>query len=252
MLVNGLKVRLPLLFFLLLLASPSCMVNRHGASAETKPLVKKSVPHDNGWWKAAFVFTWPEDEEPLWHLDLLIAHQVIGPVLRHGENQIGLWRFHRRAVRDDAGHRFSFIFYSSASMAQKIFHAIRANSDLQAMKASGRIIADVYDDTSEVKKPGLKDCSDPNWPEAIRKTWPYFINGVSRTWLELVEYLAQENKLEKEGVSPLEQRLSFYRDINGLVETLWLEEGGHAFLHHLNGVFGYSDVIIYEKRSMSF
>jgi hypothetical protein len=119
------------------------------------------------------------------------------------------------------------------------------------MKASGIILEDVYDDTIEVRNPHIEDMSDSGWAEALRKTWPYFIKGVSETWLDLVVLLAEDRDDPTTAVS-VEQMVSDYKDIDGLVETLWQEEGGHAFLHHLNGIFGYKDVIVHEKRLMTF
>lgn len=34
--------------------------------------------------------------------------------------------------------------------------------------------------------------------------------------------------------------------------ALWQNEGRHAFLHHLNALFGYEPILIIEKRPMRF
>ena len=62
------------------------------------------------WWYVRFRLVWPDEEEPDWSLDALIAHQIVAPVLEQYDDQIQLWRFHRRAARDSSGHQFSFIF----------------------------------------------------------------------------------------------------------------------------------------------
>jgi hypothetical protein len=36
------------------------------------------------------------------------------------------------------------------------------------------------------------------------------------------------------------------------VSDLWQEEGRHAFLHHLNALFGYESLVVYEKKLMTF
>jgi hypothetical protein len=156
-------------------------------------------------------------------------------------------------MRDQTGHQFSFIFYGTASTAEKVFEAIEANSVLKAIKASGTVIAARYDDTTNVKNTAVKDTSDPVWPEALRMTWPYFIMGVSQTWLQTVSLYA-DNAPVPEGKTAVsvEKIMSFYHHIDSAVKTLWREQGGHAFLHHLNGIFGYEDVIVYEKRLMVF
>jgi hypothetical protein len=37
------------------------------------------------------------------------------------DNDIYLWRFYRRAARDEAGHQFSFMFYASSLTAYSIY-----------------------------------------------------------------------------------------------------------------------------------
>jgi hypothetical protein len=45
---------------------------------------------------------------------------------------------------------------------------------------------------------------------------------------------------------------SFYQKIDQKLVTTWETEGGHALLHHLNALFGYGEVAIYERRMMHF
>ena len=78
-----------------------------------------------GWWYTRFKMKWPQDVEPSWHIDLLIAHQIVSPVLDQYRDRIKLWRFHRRASRDQNGHQFSFIFYSTAKTARQIYHSLQ-------------------------------------------------------------------------------------------------------------------------------
>jgi hypothetical protein len=240
-----------MLFILILVAESGCVPKRQVASAITKPAVKEIEGQEIGWWTAAFSVTWPEDVEPRWHVDSLVAHRVVRPVLSQHEGNIILWRFHRRAVRDKAGHRFSFFFYCSSDTARMVFDGLQANQDLQTMKAAGIIMEDTYDDTDKVNKPRVEDTSDPNWPKVVRRAWPYFIMGVSQTWLDLVALVSGDTP-DGEPSVPLEDMLAFYKEIDSSVEALWRENGGHAFLHHLNGMFGYQNVFVYEKRLMTF
>ncbi|MFP5212895.1 MAG: hypothetical protein ACLGPL_05900, partial [Acidobacteriota bacterium] len=86
---------------------------------------------DTGWWYASFFMNWPQDDEPLWQIDPLLAHKVVAPVLERYGKEIPLWRFHRRAARDQTGHRFSFIFYGSSGTARRIYGALRADPTLR-------------------------------------------------------------------------------------------------------------------------
>ena len=60
------------------------------------------------WWFIRFQNRWPEEATAEWYLDALIAHRIIAPVYDKYKDRIPLWRFHRRAARDAAGHRFSY------------------------------------------------------------------------------------------------------------------------------------------------
>jgi hypothetical protein len=162
-----------------------------------------------------------------------------------------LWRFHRRAARDQTGHRFSFIFYCPRDTAQQIYDSIKSDDDLEKMKTAGIIVQDIYDDTSRITKPLIEDTSDPDWSPSTRKSWPYFIMGVSRMWLEMIKDIAAQNS-EHGNLSSVEEFQAFYQQVNESVRDIWREEGSHALLHHLNALFGYEPVAVYERRFMKF
>ncbi len=204
---------------------------------------------DSSWWYASFKINWPQDEEPALDTDLLIAHRIISPVLDRYRKDIVLWRFHRRAARDEAGHRFSFIFYTTAATARKIYAAIDSSAVLDQMRADGVILKVLFDDTNVNQRPGIESTSDRNWSVPLQKAWPYFIMGVSQTWLDLISQYADDGRSKP--ASPAEMR-AFYREIGQEVEATWKNEGGHAFLHHLNALFGYGPVNVRGKIEMRF
>ena len=204
---------------------------------------------DKGWWYASFQINWPQDEDPSLDTDLLIAHKIISPVLNQYKKEILLWRFHRRAARDEAGHRFSFIFYTTAATARKIYAAIGSSAVLDQFQAEGVILRLILDDTSTIVRPGIEAASDRSWSPPLQKAWPYFIMGVSQTWLDLVSQYAENGRPKP--LSTAEMR-DFYREIAQEMETTWRKEGGHAFLHHLNALFGYGPVNLRGNIEMSF
>jgi hypothetical protein len=228
-----------------------CATLRPVASPDLKPIVPKVQSPEKGWWSARFVMKWPEEKTPSWHIDLFLAHQIISPVLYQHQNHIVLWRFHRRAIRDDIGHQFSFIFYASPETAREIYHAIESDTRLAAMKRAGVIIRDSYDDTSRMSEPKVEDTSDLNWSSPIRRSWPYYMMGASQMWLHLIAEIAGEISKERKPSSTQDIE-AFYQQVNASFQSSWREEGGHAFLHHLNALFEYESVIIYEKRLMTF
>lgn len=204
-----------------------------------------------GWWAVRFQNDWPNGVTTEWYMDDLIAHRVVAPVLEHYREQIPLWRFHRRAARDEAGHRFSFIFYSDADTAHEVIDAIRNDSLVEELVRIGRIRRVLSDDTGQVTKPGIGDTSDQSWSPVVQNAWPYFIMGVCKTWLEMIDAEAgrQEQPMDNPSIEMLQEQ---YRSIDDEVRKAWQTEGHHAFLHHLNAVFGYAPVIVGEDELWKF
>ena len=217
-----------------------------------EPLVPETLSdEERGWWRARFFVLWPPEEEPSWHIDLILAHQIVLPVLQQHRDEIDLWRFHRRAARDDHGHRFSFLFYASPATAFDIFHTLMNDPLLDRLKYSGLILEDIYDDPGVIEKPNIEDTSDPIWPDVVRRNWPYYITGVSRMWVNMIAEIAAEQP-DGDNVSTIPELVSFYQNVNTSLSEVWREKGRHAFMHHLNALFGYEPLIYYEKRMLTF
>jgi hypothetical protein len=228
-----------------------CAALGPSAPPKIQPPAPETAEYENGWWKASFQVRWPEDVEPSWWMDLFIAHAMLSPVLQQHRQDMILWRFHRRAARDATGHQFSFLFYSSQDRAERIYTSIQSNGNLEYMKRVGEILRDTYDDTSVVTRPNIQDTSDPNWSVPVKRSWPYFIMGVSQMWLNLIAEYA-EKALSGENFSSLEDVKDVYSQINDSITKTWQEEGRHAMLHHLNALFGYEPIAVYEKRLLRF
>lgn len=235
---------------LLLAVLSGCATVQTVSPAAGGKAVTVAPASEPGWWYARFRFNWPEGEDPAWYADLWVAREVVEPVLTAFRGDIRLWRFHRRARRDNAGHQFSFIFYATPDVAERIFVRFRESRDLEQLKARKLVLKDSYDSTGEIKKPHIEDTSDPHWSEPLQKAWPYFIMGVSRSWLDLVDRLAAATESEKKGSA--DDPEAFYRQVNRRLVKLWQEEGGHAFIHHLSAIFGYESTYVYERRLMRF
>jgi len=237
--------------FLLLVFLTGCTSLGQVQKHEVQPVAPEELPSGNGWWRVRFRMNWPPDTDPIWYMDLYLAHQVIMPLLEKNKNEIHLWRFHRRASRDRAGRQFTFYFYSTPRTAQQIYDALQSNPILIDTLSAGVINDIVYDNPANIKWPNIDDTSDKKWPLSIRKTWPYYINGVSQMWLNLVAEIADRD-LQADHPALIEGIDSFYRQVDETVTKLWQENGSHAFLHHLNAVFGYEPLIYWEKRFMDF
>lgn len=195
------------------------------------------VASGEGWWTARYRFNWPEGEKPNWMLGTLVAGEMVAPVLTAFDQDIKLWRFHRRAARDGHDHVFSFIFYSSAETAQQIFARLRQDPLLQQLRDEQQIIWTGFDNTAVIRKPEISATSDRHWPEAIQKSWTEFIMGASRMWLDLV--LSYDHEIDAD-VELLER----YQTIQNKINQNWLNWGRHAWFHHLNALFAYQPLLM--------
>jgi hypothetical protein len=184
-------------------------------------------------------------------MDLLIANEVVAPVLYRHEANLPLWRFHRRAMNDKYGHSLSFIIYTTPVTAEAIYAEIRSDPLLKALVATGKVSQVSYDGTKNINRPQVEDVSDKNWPPIIQKSWPYFIMGVSRTWLGMVSQKADELGNGSSGTT-LYAYEKLYRRVEESVDQMWRNDGRHAFFHHLNALFGYQPLVIYERKLMTF
>jgi hypothetical protein len=204
-----------------------------------------------GWWDFSFDLLWPEGQEPNWYLDELIAQRIIGPEIEKFADDINLWRFHRRAMRDEAGHRFSFIVYTSSTTAANIRRNIENNAIYHVLVAQGQITALLAQDFGKNPKPEIEATSDTQWSLELQKSWPYFIMGASRAWLDLIARYEAELPPLAENFN-FEQLQSRYLSIDARMAATWQAEGQHAFLHHLNALFGYVPLMYTERRYMNF
>lgn len=204
-----------------------------------EPILTKPINQNNmGWRTVCFQLVWARKQEPDWAIGTQLAGEIIAPALASLRPHIKFWRFHRRAKDDVTGHTFSFMVYSSSQTAEHLYTLIKTHPTTVQLQKT-RDITDVrYDPPDKNPKPELKDTSDPDWPIAIQKTWPVFIMGVSQMWLDLVLLLKSEQPDQSD------QRKA-YQAIHEQVNKLWEKHGQHAWLHHLNALYGYSPLAIH-------
>ena len=195
------------------------------------------APRKMGWWRAAFKINWPDKREPLWYVDLILAHKIIAPILDTYQDQIVLWRFHRRAARDNAGHQFSFIFYCSSDLAATIMSKIKLDRLSQDLIQIGKITKVYLQSTAKIKEPNIEATSDKHWSKPMQRAWPYYIQGISRMWLALIDQYT--HKILKNNDCSAKDLDVLYQKVNQKMIQTWQEEGAHALLHHLNALFGY-------------
>ena len=189
------------------------------------------------WWFARFEMNWEDGSRPDFSQNLIIAREIVAPVLSRHADDIVLWRFHRRAARDAAGHQFSFIFYSDPGAARRIYEDISLNPLVASLMKGGNLVQLRFDDPETPVRPDISGTSDSNWPGAMQNSWPFFIMGVSLMWLDLVEQTVDVDELAARPDLP--ERLEYYRDVQADLTALWRQFGHHALFHHISGIFGY-------------
>lgn len=192
------------------------------------------------WHSCRARLAWPEGEAPDWSLDVFLAYAVFGPALDAHAEDIELWRFHRRAGRDGAGHRFSFIYRSDGVSSERLQRTLRDNVYLKWARHDGLVEALTCSDEGGWSGEDLAATSDGQWPPELQRAWPWFIQGVSRTWLELVR--AEMSQVRPDADFDTVREAS--REAQLRVSAVWGEQGRHAFLHHLNAVFGYQPLLM--------
>ena len=77
-----------------------------------------------------------------------------------------------------------------------------------------------------------------------------YIMGVSATWLGLIqEFRADTPPPQDADIQTLRQ---YYTTLNARVTEQWGRYGRHAYLHHLNAVFGYVPVYIHQTGTWQY
>lgn len=212
-----------------------------GAAAPIEP--------DDAWWSIAFRMDWDREQSPEWYLDALLADQVCAPALTEFRSQIRLWRFHRRAGQDKVGHRFKLLVFTDAETAEALYRRVRADSVLQWLESERLVVSVTMTGADETELPRIARSSDGAWPPEIQASWPWFIMGVSQTWLSLIQQVTMDEPAEELSTQAV---LDYYDSVNDRVDTLWRKYGQHVYLHHLNALFGYQPLIIRETNLKRF
>jgi hypothetical protein len=218
----------------------SCTAIKPEAVLKQHAVVLPSQPANNstGWRTVRFHLPWQRDIEPDWSIGTQIAGEVIAPVLKQFRSKIPVWRFHRRATNDTTGHTFSFMLYSSAQTAEKVYAHISSHPTTQQLQRAGHITRQALDPLEQNPKPDIKDTSDPDWPVAIQKSWPGFMMGASQMWLDLIIQLKADQP------NSADQR-QIYQTIHQQITKLWEQHGQHAWLHQLNALYSYSPIAVH-------
>lgn len=202
----------------------------------------------NFWWSTKFKLHWDQQQQPEFFYHVLIADQILRPILEDQGKDIELWRFHRRAAPDKAGNQFSFIFYTDGNTAAGVNAAIESDELLSILLRDAIVESVKLVDGESDNKSSISATSDRVWPAEIQQSWPYYIMGVSQAWLEHIRITG--NQIEKSdnndaGIE-LENFTAYYRELNQRISAQWTQYGRHAYFHHINALYGYVPVYMQE------
>ena len=242
----------PLFVLVFLLTACSASIVQIDPTATYTPTASAiTVEHpDHVWWQFRFKLQWPEGESPVFSNHLLIADQIIAPALVEYSEDIGLWRLHRRAGRDQTGHQLSLIFYANEATANAVAASMDAKPLTQWLHNQEMIEATRFSRRTGEELARLEDTSDGEWPMEMQRSWPYFIMGVSQTWLALVQELSTNDPLPDE--VDYNAFVAHYQAVDNQLTTQWRDFGQHAYLHHLSAVFGYQPLKLRSTELRSF
>ena len=189
------------------------------------------------WWQLRFKLNWPTDESPDFSAHLLLAEQILLPVILEHEQQLPLWRFHRRAARTPAGHQFSLIFLADKETADQLGRDVSENALTVWLQEASMLEKTSLDRRGLEDLAEIEETSDREWPQAIQRSWPWFIMGASQSWLMQVQQISEEKGLSESMEYAI--LLKHYRDVALSMNNQWRDFGQHAYFHHLSALYGY-------------
>ena len=202
------------------------------------------------WWQLSFKLSWPSDETLDLSSNLMLAEQVLLPVLLEHEEQLHLWRFHRRAARDATGHQFSLIFFAGQETAEQIGRQVIENELTIWLQQASKVKETRLYSRSPAELGLVEETSDRGWPVEIQRSWPWFIMGASQSWLMQVQQISQQIGLAES--MRYAELLEHYRQVETRMNAQWRENGQHAYLHHLNALYGYEPVRVQTSELKRF
>jgi hypothetical protein len=202
------------------------------------------------WWQLRFKLIWPSGEAPDFSGHLLIAEQVLLPLIIEHQQDFPLWRFHRRAGRDSAGHQFSLIFLADESTAAEIGRAVDGDELVAWLKQRDMLEKTILKRRGAGELARLEETSDRGWPMEIQKSWPWFIMGTSAAWLMQVQEISQREGMPE--TATYSQLIEHYRRVSSEMNAQWRDFGQHAYFHHLSAIYGYQPVKIRSSELKTF
>jgi len=193
------------------------------------------------WYSCNFSVSWDRGQKPKIWVDIFIIDTIVGKIISQKKSEIALWRIHRRWANDEHGHELTFDLtfdcFTNEEAAKAIESLIKDNMHFKILKEAGLLT-----DGKELKiSPKTNDiASDTGWPEPLKESWPYYINGCCEMFLSLIENI----KGGKSVPHDINNAEKFYTEVNNEIIRIWQSFGCNAFFHHISAIFGYEPLSV--------
>jgi hypothetical protein len=172
-------------------------------------------------------------------LHLLIANEILRPVIESPDGEPWLWKFLRMSDPETGIHTFTFSFYGPQKLCSELIGHVYADETYRELKEQGYLELAGQEDLAIIRRGAeIKDIGDDSWPEEIRQVWPYYMHGVSRTWLKMAETCAESLRARMPH-NTFDEKVNFYNHVKRLVTERWIRYGWASMLNPLNGMFGH-------------
>jgi len=186
---------------------------------------------------------WPKE---IFKADSTLHYLLAAEVFSKYTADVVLWRFSRYHYSfNDIVMKFKF--YTQEYIFNRIKEDILKDKIILKLKKEKLIKISIEKATESDERIGSD--RDVNWNYEISESWPYFINGLSKMWLNMIllkkekylkeNYITIDYDIDKMSLGTL---IGTYQVIMDLVAEDWISSGSHAVYHHANALFGYRPV----------
>lgn len=197
----------------------------------------------NKWYHFKFRFGFPAN----WWIDIFLIDKLFRDILAKHRDDLELWRFHRRADDDDAGHQLSLLGYTEENISKSIEEIISKHESIKILLDNNLLKENLKVELDA----RIEATSDGSWPIELQRSWPYFIMGVSEMILDLIGQL-KSAEIQIEDKTEISDVKKYYIGLNERLTAVWHNEGSHAFFHHINALFGYIPLIVRPRQVSGF
>ena len=202
-----------------------------------------------------------EKELQMWWKGLFLVDKLARKIYEQLSSDIVLWRLHRRASVEPPGHQLTLFYYATNETQNIILGMIKKSNAVKLLDRTGILKKNHFVNLGS----DIDVTSDKKWPPELQKTWPHFADGLSTSYLGLIELIKKRFGINHDVIPPIRvdtSEITIKELISGIAinyikllektDNLWSEHGSHAYFHHTNAIFNYHTTRIYPRRLFMF